>query len=369
MPTGRLTSLYPRIARVLRQAEPLARPRPVVAPRTAVRRHTSNIRRHGKAVQFHSAKGGEGTQAKEHPGEPATEQEAPAQEPDDSPDASPSPPTPEETKRSEEEVQEAKSEAKKSGPMETVLYMNGPPGSIAAVKTHPPMPFSHFFDSYAMVNRLVEAGYERSQAITMMKAVRGLLRDKMAAAQEDLVSKSDVDNSDEQETYLFKAACSELSTEVKNNRRAADEVMREQRMRLQHEVDVIWQTLNHELLTLKDTVRGLFDDRKMAVREEQKANAGSIQKINYKISTLLSSDTKSDIEGLRWVLIRRSALGIAFMAVVSLATLRYAAYVKQQRKEEVERQKREEEERKKMFAGAGEVRGPVTDPDEILATA
>lgn len=79
-----------------------------------------------------------------------------------------------------------------------------------------------------------------------------------------------------QETYLFQAACSELSTEVRNNRRATDEVMREQRMRLQHEADVIGQTLNHELLTLNDTVRGLFDDRKMAVREEQKANAGSV---------------------------------------------------------------------------------------------
>lgn len=52
--------------------------------------------------------------------------------------------------------------------------------------------------------------------------------------------------------------------------------MREQRMRLQHDTDVLWQTLNHELLTLNDTVRGLFDDRKMAVREEQKANAGSV---------------------------------------------------------------------------------------------
>lgn len=49
---------------------------------------------------------------------------------------------------------------------------------------------------------------------------------------------------------------------------------------------------------------------------------------------MLSSDTKSDVEGLRWVLIRRSALGIAFMAVASLATLRYAVYVNQQRKEE-----------------------------------
>ncbi|KAL2107254.1 hypothetical protein VUR80DRAFT_5518 [Thermomyces stellatus] len=226
-----------------------------------------------------------------------------------------------------------------------VLCMREP--TIVPGKTHPPMPYTHYFDTYLMVNRLTDAGFKKGQAVTTMKAVRALLGAKMEEAQARLVSKGDVDN----ETYLFKAACSELSTEVRNNRRAADEIMREQRMRLQHETDVLAQTLNHELLTLNDTVRGLFDDRKMAVREEQKANAGSIQKINYKIGTVLSSDTKSDIEGLRWVIIRRSALGIAFMAVASLATLRYASYVNQQRKEEAARAKREAEEEKRRDLG------------------
>lgn len=76
-----------------------------------------------------------------------------------------------------------------------------------------------------------------------------------------------------------------------------------------------------------------------------------IQKINYKIGTMLSGDTKSDVEGLRWVLIRRSALGIAFMAVASLATLRYAAYVNNQRKEEAARAKAKAEEEKQKELG------------------
>lgn len=208
-PVNRLTFLYPRLARALREAEPLARTRPsLVSQPAANRRHTTNTRRHGKAVQFKSAKDAEANQAKETTtaaAEPPTAEQEPSAE--DPPAKGPSHVTTapaadgtspaqaaEEAKRAEEEVQEVKSEAKKSGPMETVLYMNGPPGSIASVKAHPPLPFSHFFDSYAMVNRLVEAGYERPQSVTMMKAMRGLLRDKMTAAQEDLVSKSDVDN-------------------------------------------------------------------------------------------------------------------------------------------------------------------------------
>lgn len=72
-----------------------------------------------------------------------------------------------------------------------------------------------------------------------------------------------------------------------------------------------------------------------------------IQQINYKISVTLNSDAKSDIEGLRWVLIRRSALGIIFMAVLTLGTLRYATYVSRRRQKEAERRAREEEQARK----------------------
>lgn len=200
-----------------------------------------------------------------------------------------------------------------------------------------------------------------------MKAVRGLLASNLDVAQAGLVSKSDVEN----ETYLFRAACSELSTEVKNNRRVADEQLRQQRTHLLHEVDILTQRLNQELLTLNDNVRGMFNDRKMAVREEQKAvdsRVGfsspasfqkdkeppkrrrltdmrrQIQQINYKISVMLNSDARSDIEALRWVLIRRSVLGILFMAVATLGTLRYATYVNHERQKEADRKKREAEE-------------------------
>jgi hypothetical protein len=47
-------------------------------------------------------------------------------------------------------------------------------------------------------------------------------------------------------------------------------------MRLQHEVDILGQSMNQELATLNDSIRGIFNDRKMAVREEQKAIEGSV---------------------------------------------------------------------------------------------
>lgn len=130
--------------------------------------------------------------------------------------------------------------------------------------------------------------------------------------------------------------------------------MRQQRTHLQHEVDILNQSLNQELLTLNDTVRGMFNDRKMAVREEQKSVESAVQQISYKISIMLSSDAKSEIEGVRWILIRRSVLGILFMAVLTLGTLRYATYVKQERKEEAKRRKKLEDEERREIVRRGE---------------
>ena len=46
--------------------------------------------------------------------------------------------------------------------------------------------------------------------------------------------------------------------------------MRRERTLLQHEVDILNQKLTQELLTLKDDLKGMFDDRRMAVRMEQR---------------------------------------------------------------------------------------------------
>ena len=87
--------------------------------------------------------------------------------------------------------------------------------------------------------------------------------------------------------------------------------------------------------------RGKYDNKaKLTVRTQ-------IQQINYKISVTLNSDAKSDIEGLRWVLIRRSVLGILFMAVLTLGTLRYATYTSHRRQKEAAQRAREEEQVKR----------------------
>jgi hypothetical protein len=81
----------------------------------------------------------------------------------------------------------------------------------------------------------------------------------------------------------------------------------------------------------------------------------------------LNSDAKSDIEGLRWVLIRRSVLGIIFMALLTLSTIRYTTYMGHKRQKEAEQLAREEKELKKHTGRSDN--SPSPDAVEILAAS
>lgn len=155
------------------------------------RRAQATYTRVGKAVQPQGTPEG---QVPEREVDPAPEDTAPE------PTPTPTPNHPSEAPRAAEDggaqqggaQQDASAgEAKEAGPME-VLYMREP--TVVPGKNHPPMPYTHYFDTYLMVNRLTDAGFGRGEAVTTMKAVRALLGDKMTEAQGRLVSKGDVDN-------------------------------------------------------------------------------------------------------------------------------------------------------------------------------
>ncbi|KAK4893241.1 hypothetical protein LTR27_008363 [Elasticomyces elasticus] len=181
--------------------------------------------------------------------------------------------------------------------------------------------YVHHFDTYGLVKQLTESGWSDQHAVSTMKAIRLMLADNMELAKDALVSKSMVEN----ETYLFRAACAELKTEVSGRRRAEQENMRGQRAQLQHEVDILSQRVGQESGVLKDELKGMFDDRKMSVRNEQRGMESKIQQLNYKITVELQADARSEVEGLRWVLTRRVIITLAAIVVMVISGLRLAA--------------------------------------------
>jgi hypothetical protein len=85
--------------------------------------------------------------------------------------------------------------------------------------------------------------------------------------------------------------------------------------------------------------------------------------LNYKIAVALNSDTKSEVEGLRWVLTRRSVMGILFMAIMVLSSLRYASY--KAHEEENRKKKKKKEAASKSNEESLEL--PAQGAAEILA--
>ncbi|KAK5703090.1 hypothetical protein LTR97_004037 [Elasticomyces elasticus] len=181
--------------------------------------------------------------------------------------------------------------------------------------------YVHHFDTYGLVQQLTESGWSDQHAVSTMKAIRLMLADNMELAKDALVSKSMVEN----ETYLFRAACAELKTEVSGRRRAEQEKMRAERTQLQHEVDILSQRVGQESGVLKDELKGMFDDRKMSVRNEQRGMESKIQQLNYKITVELQADARSEVEGLRWVMTRRVIITLAAIVVMVISGLRLAA--------------------------------------------
>jgi hypothetical protein len=208
-------------------------------------------------------------------------------------------------------------------PLEGVLHMPSPSSFLApSSEVHnstngdgkpphlTPAPYVHHFDTYSLVQDLSKGGFTEDQSVTIMKAVRRILQNNLDLAKQSLTSKSDVEN----ESYLFKAACSELQSSLQTARNSEMQRQRASRTQLQHEADILSQRLNQELAGLKDDIKGMFNDHKMATREQQRSIDTSVQELNYKITVSLNSDGKSEIEGLRWILTRRAALAIATSA-------------------------------------------------------
>ncbi|KAA8913105.1 hypothetical protein FN846DRAFT_180246 [Sphaerosporella brunnea] len=235
--------------------------------------------------------------------------------------------------------------AANDAPVESPGKKEGAAATAAGVagggsRTFGPREYVHHFDTYSLVQRLSAGGFSKGQSVAIMKGIRSLLEKNMAEAQENLVSKSNIEN----ETYLFQAASSELRNEIQNSKKLAIDQLRSERTRIQTEFDLLNQAFLAEIMTLKDELNSMFNDRKMATRAEQREMENKIQELNYKITILIGSDMKSEVEKLRWQTTRRGLIAIACLALFVVASIRVNNSSHDKRKKDKERKKKVENE-------------------------
>lgn len=246
--------------------------------------------------------------------------------------------TPESSKADEVKVED--NEPLPNKELDMVLSVPSPSEVRGQTHRHPHLeasPYEHHFDTYSLVRDLAQEpdDFNEEQAVTLMKSVRLMLAENLDLAKESLVSKSETEN----ETYLFRAACSELKTTMQTSRFMEAQKQRTSRAQLQHEYDILNQKVSQDIMTLREELKGMFNDRKLHLEEGKRKVDGDIQQLSYKISVDLNSEAKSEVEGLRWVLTRRAALTIGAAATMVLSFLQYYS-VKAREQAEIEKKRK-----------------------------
>lgn len=101
---------------------------------------------------------------------------------------------------------------------------------------------------------------------------------------------------------------------MSTQRRADLDQLRLERNRIQSEFDELNQRFMVELLDMRNEISDMFNERKMAGRAEMRGMENKIQELNYKITIMLGSEVRSEIEKLRWITTRRGLLAIFALA-------------------------------------------------------
>lgn len=148
-----------------------------------------------------------------------------------------------------------------------------------------------------------------------MRATRALLVDRIGKVKRDGLTYKDLDN----QAYLFRAALSEMRTELTTRSRAETATIRAQSAAQRREVDALGARLKESLDGLKHEIQMDVDSRK----NEEK---GASKMVDIEIEALLNKslvtlyDLRSDMEEMKWDNMRKSVATLtAFLLVIMVA--------------------------------------------------
>ncbi|KAJ8101470.1 hypothetical protein POJ06DRAFT_251622 [Lipomyces tetrasporus] len=181
------------------------------------------------------------------------------------------------------------------------------------------MRYPHYFDTYHIFSQLHRAGFTDDQAKVLMKCMRGLLTEELVRAKETYLSSAEMEN----EAYLFDAACSELRTEIQNNRKSQALLAQTETSALQRESLVLQRLFEEEIDYMKNDVSMELNERKNATKIDSRATELQIQELNNRITIAIQSDLRSEVEALRWQTTRRGLFTIGVVAALILTALSY----------------------------------------------
>ncbi|KAI0069064.1 hypothetical protein BV25DRAFT_1818010 [Artomyces pyxidatus] len=160
--------------------------------------------------------------------------------------------------------------------------------------------------------RALEATFATPTARNLMRATRALLVDRLGRVKRDGLMYKDLDN----QAYLFRAAVSEMRTEMTVRTRSDTAAVATRAHALRREVDALEAKMKEEIATLKHEIQMDVDSRKNEAKNDSKKLDIEIEEIlNKSLVTLY--ELRSDMEEVKWDNMRKSVVALsAFLLVI-----------------------------------------------------
>ncbi|THV08628.1 hypothetical protein K435DRAFT_772082 [Dendrothele bispora CBS 962.96] len=201
-----------------------------------------------------------------------------------------------------------KSDHEAPAPPQNVNNSDDPPSS-----SNLPIPHRHTrsltyanppFDTHGFFTAL-EQTFPTPTARSLMRATRALLVDRIGRVRREALTNKDLDN----QAYLFRAALSELRSEITLTTKNDSAAVRTATTALRREVDRVDVKMKEDLATLKHEIQIDMDSRKNEANDEFKRRSIAIEEMLNK-SIVGVSDLRTDVEEVKWDNMRRAVVAL-----------------------------------------------------------
>ncbi|RKP39199.1 hypothetical protein BJ085DRAFT_12495, partial [Dimargaris cristalligena] len=163
----------------------------------------------------------------------------------------------------------------------------------------------HPFDSFQVVRRLQAGGFAEGQAVLLMHGLRSLMLHTTAPVHDGMLKKADLDNA----MYLFKAALTELRTEIRVLRQIDRAALRSEIEVAEQDLDSLRHRLSEDMINLKSEIQIELNQYKSDQRERIQSMEEAIQEINDKF-TLSLGMVRTEMEAVKWETTRKGIMAI-----------------------------------------------------------
>lgn len=184
---------------------------------------------------------------------------------------------------------------------------------------------THYLDTLAVYKQLVSAGFSDVQARRIIEITEKNLGEQLEKVLQWYAPKSDLEN----ENYLFHAASSELSVEVKRLRELHLNELRSNINMLDRELNLVTDELKELMVACKNDSEVAVNDHKLENALLDKQLKIQVRELENRINLELITEVKFGVESLRWSLTRRGIFCILAVAASVLITVTGSKVVSQ----------------------------------------